>query len=65
VRQRRPPSPGRDLAQAVGEKAQRALRGDARIELAHGAGGVARVDEGLAACARWRSLSASKSARRM
>ena len=41
---------GRDGAQAIGKEAQRPLGGDARIELAHGAGGgVARVDEGLAA----------------
>jgi hypothetical protein len=40
----------RDGAQAVGKKAQRALGGDVRIELAHGPrGGVARVHKGLAA----------------
>ena len=38
----------RDVAQAVGVKAQGALRGNARVQLAHRAsGGVARVGEGL------------------
>jgi hypothetical protein len=58
---------GCDLAQAIGEKAQGALGGNARIELAHGTcGGVARVHKGfLAFAARCFSLSASKSSRRM
>jgi hypothetical protein len=66
VSKRRPALLRRDLAQAVGEKAQRPLGGDGRVELAHRTGGgIARVDEGLAARSRWRSFSASKSSRRM
>ena len=40
----------RDSAQAIGEERQRALRGHAGIELAHGpGGGIARVDKGFLA----------------
>ena len=38
----------RDLAQAVGKKTQRALRCNARVQLAHSTGcSVARVNEGF------------------
>ena len=40
--------PAGHLAQAVGKKRQRPLRGDFRVELAHRAGGgVARIDKGF------------------
>ena len=52
-------APPSQLAEAVGEEAQRPLRGDARIELAHGAGGgVARIDELLLARRRAGARSA-------
>ena len=55
------------LADAVGEEAQRPLRGHRRVELAHRAGrGVARIDVRLLARApAWRSFSVAKSRRVM
>jgi hypothetical protein len=56
----------RDLAQAVGKEAQRPLRGDGRVELAHRTGGgIARVDEGLLALLALALVQRSKSSRRM
>ena len=54
-----PAAPALQLAQTVGEEAQRPLGGDAGVELAHHTGGgIARVDEGLLALRSVRSARA-------
>ena len=56
--------PALQFAQPVGEEAQRPLRGDGRVELAHRAGrGVARVDEGLLALVALERRSGARSRR--